>query len=70
MLAISHYFDFSLDLTLAGAVGGLNRMFCAQTRRTAAAAVENRFHFVENGRLEQTNFQKIPTQPFPGIWLD
>ena len=41
-----------LDLTLAGAVGGLNRMFCAQTRRTAAAAVENRFHFVENGRPE------------------
>ena len=41
-----------LDLTLAGAVGGLNRLFYAQTRRTTASAAENRFHFVENGRPE------------------
>ena len=49
------------DLTLAGAVGGLNRPFYTQTWRTTAAAAENRFHFVENGRPEQTNFQKIIT---------
>ena len=55
-----------LDLTLAGAVGGLNRLFYAQMRRTTAAAAENRFHFVENGRPEQTNFQKIPTHPTRG----
>ena len=41
-------------------------MFYAQTRRTTAAAAENRFHFVENGRPEQTNFQKIPTHPTRG----
>ena len=43
---------FILDSTLAGAVGGLNCLFYAQTRRTTAAAAENRFHFVENGRPE------------------
>ena len=48
-----------LDLTLAGAVGGLNRLFYAQMRRTTAAAAAKRVHFVENGRPEQTNFQKI-----------
>ena len=51
-----------LDLTLAGMVGGLNRLFYAQMRRTAAAATGNRFHFVENGRPGQTNFQKIMIQ--------
>ena len=40
---------FALDLTLAFVVGGLYRMFYAQTRRTTADAAENRFHFVENG---------------------
>ena len=46
-------------MTLAGEVGGLNRLFSAQMRRTTAAAAANRVHFVENGRPEQTNFQKI-----------
>ena len=41
--------DFTLDLTLAFVVGGLYRMFYAQTRRTTSAAAENRFYFVENG---------------------
>ena len=35
MLVISHYFDFSLDLTLAGAVGGLNCLFYAQAELAA-----------------------------------
>ena len=54
------------DLTLAGAVGGLNRLFYAQMRRTTAAAAAIRVHFVENGRPEQTNFQKIPTHQTRG----
>ena len=45
-----------LDLTLADAVGGLNRLFYAQMQRKTVAAAENRFHFVENGRPEQTNY--------------
>ena len=34
------------DLTPAGAVGGINSLFYAQMRRTAAAAAGDRFHFV------------------------
>ena len=57
-MAMAPRFDIQ-DLTLAGEVGGLNHLFYSQMRRTAAAA---RFHFLENGRPGQTNFQKILTK--------
>ena len=43
---------------MVGAAGGSNRLFCAQTQRATAAEADNRFHFVENGRPDGTNFQK------------
>ena len=47
-----------LDFTLAGVVGGLNRLFYAQMRVTAAGAA-NRFHFVENGRPVARNSRPL-----------
>ena len=44
------------DLTTAGAVGGINRLFYTETRHLIAAAAENRLHFVENCHPEQKVF--------------
>ena len=38
------------DLFLAGAAGGLNCLFYAQTQLSSAAAAENWFYFVEKAR--------------------
>ena len=50
------------DLFMAGALGGLNCLFYAQTQLSSAAAAENWFYFVEKGRpggsrlVNQLNF--------------
>ena len=54
------------DLLLAGAAGGLNCLFYAQTQLSSAAAAENWFYFVEKGRpggswlVNQINFSHYP----------
>ena len=54
------------DLLLAGALGGLNCLFYAQTQRSTATAAENWFYFVEKGRpgsswlVNEMNFSNYP----------
>ena len=53
-----------LDLTLAGEVGGLNRLFSAQMRRMTAAAAANRVHLLKMVVQNRRIFKKFPpTQP-------